>query len=119
MPALPETDLPDADSADLVLSHPTVEECNTICNNTASSWADSLPLPVYMEESLFLTTVPLARDGGVTPWILVHKDELPNQRHILCSCESYIKRTLTSDSKGTISDNIIIVPLESSELEAM
>jgi hypothetical protein len=54
-----------------------------------------------------MTTVPLARNGGMTSWILVNKDKAPDERQILCSCESFYKRSLTSDISGTISDNIV------------
>ena len=99
--------LPDSESPDLELSHPTQEECVTIWKNTSLSWKDSLTLPVYLDESLYLTTVPLARNGGMTTWILVDKNQLPNKRSILCSCESFRKRSLTSDASGSVEQNIV------------
>jgi len=107
MTLLSQTDLPHAKSSDLVLSHPTEDECIAIWNTTSAAWIDSLTPPLYLKESLFLTTVPLAKDGGMTTWILVHKDLAPNERHILCSCETFRKRSLTSDSDGSVSDNIV------------
>jgi hypothetical protein len=99
--------LPDSKSLDLSLDHPTPDECVTIWTNTSASWKDSLTIPVYLEESCFLTTVPLAKDGGMTQWVLVDKNLPPDQRHILCSCESFRKRSLTSDSNGVIRDTIV------------
>lgn len=97
----------DSQSSDLVLRHPTAEECATIWTSTSASWMDSLTLPAYLEESSYLTTIPLARDKGMTTWILVDRNLPPNQRPVLCSCESFRKRSLTSDSNGNVRDNIV------------
>ncbi|MCJ1329413.1 hypothetical protein MMC10_006093 [Thelotrema lepadinum] len=99
--------LPDSASPDLCLSHPTPEECVKIWTSTSASWKDALTLPVYLEESQFLTTVPLAKNGGMTTWILVDRSLPPNERPILCSCESFRKRSLTSDAQGNGEDNIV------------
>ncbi|CAE7185872.1 hypothetical protein P3342_008449 [Pyrenophora teres f. teres] len=102
-----DDDLPSSSSPDLVLRHPTPEECVIIWKNVSAAWIDSLTPSLYLEEALYLTSVPLARDGGLTSWILVHKDQAPGERHILCCCESFNKRSLTSDSNGTVSKNIV------------
>ena len=47
-----------------------------------------------------MTTVPLARNDGMTTWILVDKHSQPDQRQIFCSCETFRKRALTADSDG-------------------
>jgi hypothetical protein len=99
--------LPDSNSSDLVLRSPTADECVTIWNNTSAEWLDSLTIPLYIEESLFLTTVPLARNGGMATWVLVHKDLPPGKRQILCSCESFWKHSLTSDAGGKVNDNVV------------
>lgn len=107
MAALQDGDLPDSNSSDLVLQHPTTDECLAIWNTTVASWCDSLTIPLYLKESLFLTTIPLARNGGMTSWVLVHKDLPPGKRPILCSCESFRKLSLTSDPSGNVKDNIV------------
>ena len=107
MSILSNSQLPDSNCPDLVLKHPTPKECITIWNNTSDAWVDSLTVPLYLEESEFLTTVPLAKNGGMTNWILVLKDAPPGKRRILCSCESFRKRSLTSDAGGRVSDNIV------------
>ncbi|KAK8108628.1 hypothetical protein PG984_014429 [Apiospora sp. TS-2023a] len=102
------TKLPLADAPDLHLSsHPTPEECAEAWSATASSWKDSLTLPEYLEEAQYLTTVPLARNGGRTMWILVDKELPPGQRQVLCSCESFRKRALISDAKGIVKEGIV------------
>ena len=102
-----QSGLPDSDSPNLHLTHPTSDECVKIWTTTSTSWRDSLTPPLYVQEQLFLTTVPLARNNGMTAWILVEKDSLPNRRRILCSCESFLKRSLMSDPCGTIEKVIV------------
>ena len=84
-------ELLNATSPNLCLANPTFNGCITIWTNTSSSWRDSLTLPMYLKESQYLTIVPLAKDGGMTTWILVDGGLPPDQRPILCSCESFIK----------------------------
>lgn len=107
MTVLPKDDLPDSKSPDLSLRHPTEHECIAIWNNTSAAWIDSLTPQLYLKESFFLTTIPLARDGGMTTWVLVHKDSVPNERQILCSCETFWKHSVTSNTRGQVSDNIV------------
>lgn len=100
--------LPPSTSPHLHLAHPTPEELVHISTNTFASWHDTLPLPAYLAESLYLSTVPLAKDNGLTTWILVDKRLPPNARPILSSCESYRKHALTSDADGgNVSDAIV------------
>lgn len=100
--------LPSSTSPHLHLAHPTPEELVHISTNTFSSWHDTLPLPDYLAESLYLSTVPLAKDNGLTTWILVDKRLPPNTRPILSSCESYRKHALTSDAGGgKVSDALV------------
>ncbi|KAK1635772.1 hypothetical protein BDP81DRAFT_430271 [Colletotrichum phormii] len=89
------------------LDHSTPEECLQIWVNTADSWKDSLTTPLYILESAYLMTVPLARDGGMTAWVLVEKSRLPNERDVLCSCETSRKRSLLSDNMGNVTEGIV------------
>lgn len=98
---------PSSESPDLHLCQPTPEECVEIWTGTAAAWKDSLTIPMYVVEAQYLTTVPLAKDGGMTTWVLVEKNRLPNQRQILCSCESFRKRSLTSDREGNVQEGLV------------
>ncbi|KAI0474600.1 hypothetical protein F4859DRAFT_74161 [Xylaria cf. heliscus] len=93
--------------SNLHLAHPTADECKQIWTNTFPSWGDSLEFADYLKESSYLTTVPLAKNGGQTNWILVDKNLEPDQRDILCSCESFKKRALISDAEGKVKEGII------------
>lgn len=98
--------LPDSQLPDLQLSHPTPTECLEIWELTSLAWRDALTLPLYLKESDFLTSVPLAKDGGMTLWILVDKKLPPDQRTILCSCETFRKRAFIS-TNGVVTEKII------------
>ncbi|KAI1736442.1 hypothetical protein F4680DRAFT_432170 [Xylaria scruposa] len=98
---------PDPKSPDLRLSQPTLEECTKIWSNTASSWKDSLTVPLYLAEAQHLTTVPLAKDGAMSTWVLVDKNLPPNQRQVFCSCETFRKRALASDERGNVEEGVV------------
>ncbi|GAQ07499.1 hypothetical protein ALT_4820 [Aspergillus lentulus] len=93
--------LPDSTSPDLHLNHPTDEENLRIWQLTSNEWKDALTIPQYLEESAYLMTVPLARNKGMTQWILVDRNLAPNQRPILASCETFRKLSLISDQTKT------------------
>ncbi|KAI1127596.1 hypothetical protein F5Y10DRAFT_242569 [Nemania abortiva] len=94
--------LPSSGYPDLYLSQPTLEECIQVWANTATSWKDSLTIPLYVAEAWYLTTVPLAKDEGMTTWVLVNKE-----RQVFCSCESFRKRSLISDEKGNVEEGLV------------
>ncbi|CAO1601615.1 hypothetical protein XANCAGTX0491_005268 [Xanthoria calcicola] len=92
--------LPKAQSPDLYLTHPTSREFGAIYSLGFVEWGDALTLPQYLEESAFLTTVPLARDEGMSIWFLTDKTLPLDQRPILCSCETFRNRTFITDREG-------------------
>ncbi|KAL8840006.1 MAG: hypothetical protein Q9170_001490 [Blastenia crenularia] len=98
---------PDASSSDLHLSHPTAGECQIVWTYSSQAWIDALSLPQYLEESAYLTTVPLARNGAMTNWILTDKTLPPDHRPVLCSCETFRKRAFISDGNGRPTEKII------------
>lgn len=106
MDSLGDAALPDAGSPDLHLSHPTDLENISIWKLSSNAWKDALSIPQYLEESAYLMTVPLAKDGGMTQWVLVDKTLRPNQRPLLASCETFRKRSLVSDAKGNITETV-------------
>ena len=99
--------LPDAQSPDLCLTHPTSSEFESIYSLSFLEWGDALNLPQYLEESAFLTTVPLAKDGGMSIWFLTDETHPPDHRPILCSCETFRKRGFVVDPRGHLSEGIV------------
>ncbi len=99
--------LPNSNSPDLHLTHPTPDECVKIWTNTSASWRDSLTPPIYLQEQSFLSTVPLAKNNGMTTWILVDKNLSQDHRPILCSCETFFKRSLMSDIEGKVEEVVV------------
>jgi hypothetical protein len=94
-------------SSSLALRHPTAKEITKIWAHTSTMWADTLPPPLYLKEQSYLTTVPLAKDGGMTSWVLVDANLPPDERHILSSCETYRKRALVSHANGYVEEGIV------------
>lgn len=90
--------------SNLGLSHPTSDEEVIIWNSTAAPWSDTLPLPVYLEESAYMKTAPLAKNGGLTLWILVDKSLPPGKRRIFSSCETFQKQALSSRADGKVAE---------------
>ncbi|CZR67482.1 uncharacterized protein PAC_17381 [Phialocephala subalpina] len=107
MPAVAAQSGEPASELQLELAHPTSRECQHIWNLISVPWRDALSHEQFMEESAYLLTVPLAKDGGMAMWVLVEKDSMPDQRAILASCESYRKQALVSDKDGKVEDVIV------------
>ncbi|KAL8791386.1 MAG: hypothetical protein Q9213_000002 [Squamulea squamosa] len=106
-PRVAQDDLPDSGSPNLHLTQATPDECVKIWTDTSVSWRDSLTVPVYLQEQLYLKTIPLAKNDGMTIWILVEKQCPPDHRRIFCSCESFLKRSLMSNAACQIEEVIV------------
>lgn len=100
-----EMEFPDANSSYLHLTHPTIEEKVETWTLNSVNWGTALSTPDYLEREAYLTTIPLAKDGGITHWILVDRNLPPNLRPILASCESLRKPVLTS-LNGVVTEGI-------------
>jgi hypothetical protein len=98
---------PDSQDPRLGLRHPTEKECRHIWSLELLSWRDSLDEQQYFDESAYMLIIPLAKDGGMTLWILTDTTLPPDQRPILCSCQTFVKRTLVSDPDGNLSEKNI------------
>lgn len=88
--------LPSADSPDLVLAESTKAELLHVWSLHHPMWGPALKIEDYLAREEFLMTVPLAKNGGVTHWILTDKNGAPDNRPIYASCESLRKRALAS-----------------------
>lgn len=89
-------ELPSADSPDLVLAESTKAELQHVWSLHHPMWGPALRLEDYLHREEFLMTVPLAKNGGVTHWILTDRNATPDERPIYASCESLRKRALAS-----------------------
>ncbi|KAL8668713.1 MAG: hypothetical protein Q9168_006671 [Polycauliona sp. 1 TL-2023] len=99
--------LPEAQSPNLCLTNPTSKEFEAIYGLNFQEWGDALTLPQYLEESTFSTSVPMAKDGGMSVWFLTDKTLPLDHRPILCSCETFRNQTYITDPKGRFSEAII------------
>ncbi|KAK3319020.1 hypothetical protein B0H66DRAFT_255041 [Apodospora peruviana] len=92
---------PDVGSPSLILTRPTPAERTKVWTMTHPKWGAALTLDDYLGREVYLTTVPLAKDGGLTQWILTDSTFPPDQRPILSSCESLRKRALSASSSSS------------------
>lgn len=88
--------LPSADHPDLVLAESTRSELQHVWSLHHPMWGPALRLEDYLAREEFLMKVPLAKDGGVTHWILTDRNAPPDNRPIYASCESLRKRALAA-----------------------
>ncbi|KAL8871595.1 MAG: hypothetical protein Q9174_002607 [Haloplaca sp. 1 TL-2023] len=110
MPSATNTiDLPKSSSPTLRLVQATdaeVLECSTL---GSTIWKGPLDLEAYLRREAHLRNTDLARDGGITYWVLVDT-ELPQAREgprrILSSCETIRKRGLVARSGGNVKEVI-------------
>ncbi|KAI7788490.1 lysine acetyltransferase [Diaporthe eres] len=88
--------LPSAEHPDLVLTESTRAELQHVWGLHHPMWGPALKAEDYLAREEFLMTVPLAKNGGVTHWILTDRNAPPDNRPIYASCESLRKRALAS-----------------------
>ncbi|KAK2871832.1 hypothetical protein FQN49_002775 [Arthroderma sp. PD_2] len=103
---LDSASLPNALSSNLHLSHPTHNENVSIWTDTSEVWKAALSPAEYIDEYQYLMTVPLAKDGCMTQWVLVDKTIPADKRTILASCETFRKRSITQGLDGIVKDTI-------------
>ncbi len=99
---LPTSDLPSSSSPSLILTNPTPAELVRTWTLTHPKWGPALTHDDYLQREEYLTTVPLAKDGGITHWILTDRPREPGQRLVLSSCETLRKRTLVCGPDGEV-----------------
>ncbi|ROV91686.1 hypothetical protein VMCG_09235 [Cytospora schulzeri] len=106
----PANGMPPADHPDLVLAESTKSELQHVWSLHHPMWGPALRLEDYLAREEFLMTVPLAKNGGVTHWILTDRNAPPDHRPIYASCESLRKRALASrpgpDGPALLQDGI-------------
>ncbi|KAI5290431.1 hypothetical protein KEM54_001550 [Ascosphaera aggregata] len=81
-------DLPDADSREVVLVHPTEEEKLAYRRLTAPEWAGRLSVEQYLERERTVENRPLGKNALIS-WILTNKNFPPNKRPIYATCETF------------------------------
>ncbi|KAH8900154.1 hypothetical protein GQ53DRAFT_633407 [Thozetella sp. PMI_491] len=101
--------LPDANSPSLVLTRPTEEERRQTWSLTHPNWGPALTLDDYLTREAYLTTVPLANNGGITHWILTDSSLPPDERPIYSSCETLRKNAVASQPAGDAGGAAVLV----------
>lgn len=90
----------------LVLAHPTAKEKLETWTLNGKDWGTALGMDSYLEREEYLTTVPVAANGGITHWILVDSSARPDDRAIYASSESLRKRAFVCTPNGTLKEVI-------------
>lgn len=85
---------------ELILTQPTHAERTATWTATHPQWGAALSLDAYIARENYLQTIPLARDGGLTQWILTTASGTPDARPVLSSCESLRKPCLVAGPAG-------------------
>lgn len=96
--------LPSVSSPSLILAHPSPDEQIRTWTHTHPSWGPSYTLQAYLDREEHLLTVPLARDGGISQWILTDSAAPEAERPVLSSCETLRKRALVRGRDGRVRD---------------
>lgn len=87
---------------DLILTNPTRDERVRVWSGSHPLWGGALSLDGYLEREVRQLDIPLARDGGLTQWILTDASIPAGQpRPILSSCETLKKTALVRSPDGT------------------
>ncbi|KAK1749520.1 lysine acetyltransferase [Echria macrotheca] len=110
----PSASLPESTSPSLILTHPTPSEQQHTWSLTHPKWGPALTKEAYLARESYLTTVPLAKDGGISHWILTTTTTTspsPSQsssenRPILSSCETLRKPCITALPSGDLTKGI-------------
>ncbi|CAG9936902.1 unnamed protein product [Clonostachys rosea f. rosea IK726] len=91
---------------ELILANPTPDESRQTWTCTHPLWGAALSLDGYILRETRQADLPLARDGGLRPWVLVEADSKPDSRDILSSCETLRKRALVRRPDGEVNEVI-------------
>lgn len=94
--------LPDGSDPGLFLTTTSPSQHRRVHTSQAPSWGPGFTTQEYVDREAHFLTIPLARNGGLTPWILT---DASKEEPIYSSCESIAKRGLYRDpSTGTVTD---------------
>lgn len=97
--------LPPASSPTLGLAQPSAAEQVSTWTQTRPWWGASYTAEAYVARERMLLGAPLARDGGMTQWILTDVGGAAHRRPVLASCETLRKRALVRDgADGVVRD---------------
>ena len=97
------TELPSKDSHHLFLVVGASEELLAQQKANSEEWRGALSLEAYLRREDTLAAQDLTKDGGLTGWMLVYQPDPKGPRHVLCGCETIVKKALVSQD-GQVSD---------------
>lgn len=99
--------LPLSSSPTIILTNPTLQERTRTWIYNQPEWGNSLAVADYLEREEYLLSIPLARNGGITNWILTDEAATSGngaERLVLAACETLRKRALVRGRDGIVQD---------------
>ncbi|KAM3445373.1 hypothetical protein NHJ13734_000500 [Beauveria thailandica] len=99
--------LPSTTSPSVVLAVASPSEQRHAWRATHPSWGRGLTLAQYLAREENLVTTALARDGGLTPWILTTTTATDSPRPVLSSCETLKKRAIVASPDGSSVTDVV------------
>ena len=88
-------DLPSSKSSDIELTQPTNEEILHQTKLNSVEWRGALTPEAYLRREEFMQDKPLYRDGGLSSWVLVTKNDKIGRR-VLSGCETIRKKAFVA-----------------------
>lgn len=92
-------------SPNLIITYPTIPERTRTWTATHPNWGGALTLQNYLERENYLLDIPLARNGGLTQWILTEDSAAAStaiERPVLSTCDTLRKRALFRGKDGVV-----------------
>lgn len=95
--------LPSSRSPTLDIVQPSQQEIQHQLSHNGTAWRGALSFDAYLRRENFLSSQGIAKDSGLTSWILVDKAAPASERVVLAGCETLRKRALVS-RQGQVSE---------------
>jgi len=96
---------PDSRSATLAIVQPTDAEIIAQRQKSSVAWRGALSTEAYLRREEYLRQRGLAKDAGITYWVLVDTALAEKDRVVLAGCETLRKRALVSKN-GKVHDAV-------------
>lgn len=100
---IPAPHLPSSRSPTLQVVQPTEEENHTQQSHNGVVWRGALSFEAYLRRETFLSSQGIAKDSGLTAWVLVDTAVPEKDRIVLAGCETLRKRAIVSKN-GVLSE---------------
>ena len=95
--------LPSSRSPSLDIVQPSPQEIQHQLSHNGTAWRGALSFEAYVRREDFLASQGIAKDSGLTSWILIDTAVPASERVVLAGCETLRKRALVA-RQGKVSE---------------